>query len=239
MMIYDRSDRELIQLKALSKELFALTSEEELELQCISEKSVVIESVERCQPLDAVCVKVSDIQEIELLRVMRSTYGELEIFIIADKKISPMQYLTPDIRAASLLLAPFTEQECRLVLKEFLQSFFQGREQADEKKVLVITNRDGKITIPYYQVYYIEIRERKVFIRLRDREYSQYDSLEHLLEKLPEDFVRCHRSFVFNTQHLDAVKLSENTIYLEHGITVPLSRSYKPAIKEYINGLCE
>lgn len=239
MMIYDRIQRELVQLKTLSKELFALTSEEKLDLQCLAERNLVMESVKMCQPLDAACVKVSDMQEIELLRIMRSVYGQLEILIIADREISPMEYLTPDIRAASLLLAPFSEKECRVVVKEFMESFFQSRERMDEKKVLVITNREGKITIPYYQVYYIEIRERKIFIRLRDREYSQYDTLEHILEKLPETFVRCHRSFVFNTQHLDSVKLSENTIYLEHGIIVPLSRSYKPAVKEYIHGLCE
>ena len=237
MMIYDRSDRELAELIAFSRELFALTSEEELELKSISDKNGVIQNAERCQPLDILCLKVSDIRELELLRLMRSTYEQLEILIIADRNISPMRYLTPDIRAASLLLAPYTEQECKVVIKEFLQAYFHNREEVDEKKVLVIANRNGKITIPYSQVYYIEVREQKVFIRLRDKEYSQYDSLEHILEKLPEEFIRCHRSFVFNTKHLDAVKLSENTIYLESGITIPLSRSYKPSIKEYINGL--
>ncbi|MBO5303967.1 MAG: LytTR family transcriptional regulator [Lachnospiraceae bacterium] len=239
MMLYDRNTGELVALRTVSRETFARISEENLELQCISVEKTILAEIEKCQPMDIACVKISGEKEIELLRYMRSSYEQLEILIIADKDISPMKYLTPDIRAASLLLAPYKEKDCQTVMKDFLQSFFQGREQLDEKKVLVITNREGKITIPYHQVYYIEIRERKVFIRLRDKEYSLYDSLEHMLEKLPEMFVRCHRSFVFNTQHLDAVKLSENTVYLTHGITVPLSRSYKPAIKEYIHGLCE
>lgn len=239
MMIYNRSEKELVQLITLSKEVFALASEEQLELQSISKQHIVIDDIERCQPMDMACIRVADTKEVELLRVVRSNYQQLEMLIIVNKEISPMTYLTPDIRAASLLLAPYTEQEYKVVAKEFLKFFFQNREHVDEKKVLLITNREGKITVPYNQVYYIEIRERKVYVRLRDKEYSQYDSLEHILEKLPDNFVRCHRSYVFNAQHLDSVKLSENTIYLEHGINVPLSRSYKPAIKEYINGLRE
>lgn len=239
MVIFDKNDRELAQLQEVSKELFAQASEEDLELKCISEEFEARQRVERCLPLDMVCVKISKEEDIEILRLLRKAYAQVEMSIIADHRISPMKYMTPDIRAASLLLAPYQMEECRRVLKEFIHSFFQAREAVDDEKVFVITNREGKITVPFQQVYYIEVREKKIYIRLRDREYTLYDSLEHMLERLPDMFLRCHRSYVFNTKHLDAVKLSENIVYLENGITVPLSRSYKPALKEYIHGLVE
>ena len=96
-------------------------------------------------------------------------------------------------------------------------------------------NREGATAIPYSQIYYIEVRERKIFIRLKNKEYSKYDSMEHILEQLPDQFVRCHRSYAFNMQHLERVRLSENAVYLEHGLIVPLSRSYKPAVKELLH----
>lgn len=237
MVIYDKNDRELAQLRQISKDVFAIISEEELQLNCISEELEAVQGVEQGCLLDLACVKISREEDIQLLRLMRKAYSQIDISIIADQRISPMKYMTPDIRAASLLLAPYKQQDCKQVMREFLDSFFQTREKVDEKKVFVINNRDGKITIPYHQVYYIEIRERKVFVRLKDKEYSLYDSLEHVMERLPNIFLRCHRSFVFNTQQLDTVKLSENTVYLKNGITVPLSRSFKPIVKEYIHEL--
>ncbi len=114
---------------------------------------------------------------------------------------------------------------------EFMQNYLESQEKPQDQQCMVLENREGRTVIPFRQIYYIEVRERKVFIRIRNKEYSRYDSLEHMLEGLPDYFIRCHRSFVFNRQHLERVRLSENAVYLEHGIMVPLSRSYKPAVK--------
>ena len=59
-----------------------------------------------------------------------------------------------------------------------------------------------------------------------------YETMEHLTERLPDYFVRCHRSFIVNRQRIRRVMLSKSLIELEQGIQLPLSRSYKPAFKE-------
>ena len=81
------------------------------------------------------------------------------------------------------------------------------------------------------------MREKKIFVRLKDKEYSKYGTLENVLKELSDDFIRCHRSFAVNKHYIDRVKLSENAIYLEHNIMVPLSRSYKAELKEYMKSL--
>ena len=102
---------------------------------------------------------------------------------------------------------------------------------------MVLENREGRLSIPFSHIYYLEVREKRVFVRLKEKEYSKYDTLEHMIQELPEGFIRCHRSFVVNGQCISRVKLSENCIYLADDIQVPLSRSYKAAIKEYMDGL--
>jgi len=147
-----------------------------------------------------------------------------------------MEYLTPDVRAASLLLYPYRDGQEKQVFREFLKNYLEGRQAASDQDFLIIENRGGRTAIPFRQIYYIEVRERKIFVRIENKEYCKYDSMEHMLSQLPDTFIRCHRSFAFNAQHLDTVRLSENAVYLDHGIMVPLSRSYKPAVKEYVNG---
>ena len=102
---------------------------------------------------------------------------------------------------------------------------------------MVIEDREGKISVPYSKIYYLEVREKKIFVRLKDKEYSKYGTLENVLKELSDDFIRCHRSFAVNKHYIDRVKLSENAIYLEHNIMVPLSRSYKAELKEYMKSL--
>lgn len=237
MVLYMRSDGELEQLKRLSKDATAWLSEESLKLDTAKEPEMAIRYLNQDQVLDLACMDVAKAEDIEILRELRQKHLQVEILLVADASVSPMEYLTPDIRASSLLLRPYRENQCRQVVLDFFRSYFRSREKVDEKAALLIENRDGKTIIPYRRIYYVEVRERKIFIRLKDKEYSIYDSLEHMLTLLPDTFLQCHRSFVFNSEHFDSVKLSENTIYLEHGISVPLSRSFKAEIKEFVNGL--
>lgn len=238
MIIYGARNKEAEGFGRLTKDLFAYLSEEELKLYCFSRLDTVREFLTGSALLDLACVGVTGREEIALLHQIRGLYAQAELLLVADASISPMEYLTPAVRAASLLLYPYQEEQKKQVLRGFLKSCLQDRLQnaSGEKDFLVIENREGRTVIPYHQIYYIEVRERKIFIRIRNKEYSKYDSMEHMLEQLPDMFVRCHRSFAFNIQHLDRVRLSENAVYLEHGMMVPLSRSYKSAVKEYMHG---
>ena len=222
MMIYGARRREAEDFGRLTKDLFAYLSEEELTLYCFSALDAAKKFLAEGALLDLAC----------------RLYAKAQLLLVADEAVSPMEYLTPAVRAASLLLYPYEERQKQQVLRSFLRSCLRDREQehAVEKDFLVIENREGRTAIPFCQIYYIEVRERKIFIRIRSREYSKYDSMEHMLGQLPDLFVRCHRSFAFNRQHLDKIRLSENTVYLEDGMTVPLSRSYKSAVKEYLHG---
>ena len=52
-------------------------------------------------------------------------------------------------------------------------------------------------------------------------------------KKLPENFLRCHRSYIVNMSKVTAVKVSQSLIEVQDNLQVPLSRSYKRAVKEY------
>ncbi len=69
-------------------------------------------------------------------------------------------------------------------------------------------------------------------MRLKKQEMAFYETMEHLEERLPDYFVRCHRSFIVSRQRIRKVMLSKSLIELEQGMQIPLSRSYKPAFKE-------
>ena len=62
-------------------------------------------------------------------------------------------------------------------------------------------------------------------------EYEFYDTLENLMNHLPEYFVRCHRSYVCNFNRVKELRLTENNIILDDQSIVPLSRSYRNHVR--------
>lgn len=237
ILLYDRDKNERALISARLSDSVAVLSDDNLKCRSFGESEQVYKHLAGEAPLDLSMLEVACDEDIALTKHVRTCREQADMMLLADGRISPMKYMTPEIRACSLLLKPFRDEDMRTVVHEFISSYFRKRETPSEENSIVIENRDGRIVVPLSQIYYIEAREKKVFFRLRSREYSKYDTLDNVKKQLSSSFVQSHRSFVFNIQYLDRIKLSENTVYLEHGITVPLSRSFKAPIKEYLNGL--
>ena len=72
----------------------------------------------------------------------------------------------------------------------------------------------------------------KEFIRTKKEEYGYYDTLDNLESVLPDNFVRCHRGFIVNLSKVSKYVGAETMLYLNDGAMIPVSRSYKGAIRE-------
>lgn len=240
MILYDKEKNECKLLIQSSKDAVAYCSDDVLEMLEIPDFEKVKQYLEEKNLLDAAFLDVTKEDGLVLSRKIRGDSELSELLLIADDTISPMKYLTPDIRAASLLLRPFTKEQSNDVVFQFFRSLYRRRNfHKESEKVLILENQNGKTAIPFSDIYFLEVKEKKISIRLKQMAYSKYDTLENMLKKLPDDFIRCHRSFVVNKTYIKNIKLSENTIYLENGLQVPLSRTYKATLKEYIGSLKE
>ena len=235
ILLYDKISEERHSLEKQIRDVTAILSDARLRLWERDRFDAALEFILSDSDLELAVMEVSGSRDIELTKMLRHVKRQLEMMLVADADISPMEYLTPDIRACSLLLRPYTEDQLQQVTRAFMAAYFRSRENRNDSSLL-LEGRNGVTAIPYNSIYYIEAREKKVFIRQRYREYSLYETLENIEAGLPDYFRRSHRSFVFNTRYMIGFKLSENTIFLEDGITVPLSRTYKADIKEFING---
>lgn len=237
ILLYDRDKKERELISGRVSDSVARLSDDRLKCSSLESADQVGKFLAKDPSLDLSMLEVMRDEDIELIRKVRAFREQADMMLMADSSISPMKYMTPDIRACSLLLKPFSSEQMASVVHEFLSAYYRKRETPSEENSIVIENREGRMVVPFSRIYYIEAREKKVYFRLKDREYSKYDTLENIKKLLPQGFVQSHRSFVFNTGYLERIKLSENTVYLEHGITVPLARSFKASIKEYLSGL--
>ncbi len=236
LLILDGKTEELKAIEGCFRNLVAMHSDEVLERILFQNGKALLE---RLGHVDLVHMAVLDVtlsSGVEAARQVRTVQPSSEIMIVADTSVSPMKYMTPAIRAASLLLRPFSKDQLVSVCEDFFDNCRKTLFGGSREKSFLVENSEGKTMLPYSSIFYFEAREKKIFVRTRTSEYGIYDTIDRLVQSLPDGFVRCHRGFVVNTALIVKVKLSENLIYMKNDILVPLSRSYKGVIKEFLHG---
>lgn len=221
-------------IRSCLSELTALHTDEKLEMKTFARSSLLLAQLEGENLLDIAVVDVTLPGALESARRIRARFRKAEILVVADVSVSPVVYIHPSIRASSLLLRPATE-EWRKTIRDF---YSQLSLKNNEKKqdVLWVENRDGIFRIPFAQIYYLEARDKKVFIRVGAEEFGVNSTIERFAGQLPQNFVRCHRSFIVNMDYVTRIRRTENLLYLGENLFVPVSRSYKDAFKRNSGG---
>src|SRR5690625_6976675 len=73
----------------------------------------------------------------------------------------------------------------------------------DGKSVVTIRTEDGWIPVAFEKVIYLEVKNRKTNVYTEDFSGTHKNSLQEFEYSLPfESFVRCHRSFIVNVNHV-------------------------------------
>lgn len=103
---------------------------------------------------------------------------------------------------------------------------------------LVITSKGDTIVIPFQSILYIENQLHRVHIVLPNKEYWCYERLELIKERLGEQFLSCHKSYVVNMEQIVEFRSSE--LQLTYGKIVPVSKArYREAKKRFIAYMSE
>lgn len=233
MLVYSSDMQEMQNIRLSTKDLAAYISQEKWDISCFSSLKEVGVFLQKQPLINLACYDVTENGSLDILEKVRKNYSDMLLMVIADQSLSPMEYVRPDILASSLILRPFSEQLLREKLRDIMWKHISRTEDKSSQDAFVIEAKEGKTWIPYNQIYYMEARDKKIYIRLKNREIAFHGVMEELEKTLPDNFIRCHRSFLINKTYIEQIFLSKSEIHLSHGICIPLSRSYKPQFKAY------
>ena len=79
------------------------------------------------------------------------------------------------------------------------------------KKFIKLDNRNT--IIDENEIKYIKRDGMKVIFHTDSRDYEIYSSFNKLQDKLPDNFVRCHKSFIANVNNVTKLEPSSNIVY--------------------------
>lgn len=229
MLVADTKQEETRLLIEVSRAISAYSGDENLEIIRWNVEEPIDEAIHEVDKLEVAMIDVTIDGGVDTAKKLRKKYPEIEIVIISSPTISPTRYLNPEVKAASLLLKPLDKDSTMSTLQEFFQLFYQEEEKEEN---YYIDKKGEKVRVPYSKIVYFEARDKKIYARLPNVEYGLHDTMDHLCTVLPEEFIRCHRSFIINHEYIIKISYSENYVVLCEKMMVPISRSYKAALKE-------
>lgn len=183
-----------------------------------------------------VASKLNDIESLLIFCTAYDQYAikafELEAFDYLLKPFDNKRFLTVLNRAKSTLeirkQADFTNK-----FAELYHDF--NKTLSPHLSEFKIKEKGFEIIIPIEKVLYIEASSVYVVVNLRNKKYLYRVALNLLEQQLPPNFIRIHRSFIININHVESSKYLNNSTYmikLKNNETIISSRRYKDIISK-------
>ncbi|MBQ8973781.1 MAG: LytTR family transcriptional regulator DNA-binding domain-containing protein [Clostridia bacterium] len=135
-------------------------------------------------------------------------------------------------RPAGILLTPFPQAQMEECLTRIVLDYDALNSEQAPQGTLLLNVGATTHRIPFDQIRYIEALDKKLNIYTRRQTITVRATLSTLLGDLPEQFYRCHRSYVVNVQRIRETDFSAMELTLESGERLPISRSSRDGLRQ-------
>jgi DNA-binding LytR/AlgR family response regulator len=143
------------------------------------------------------------------------------------------------VEPAAFLAKPFNKDELYASIELALFNFSKSKENAINQENLVVKNalfikqKQRFIRVDFDDILYLKSDNVYIDIFLKNgKSYVVRGALNEYLNKMNKDFIRCHRSYIINLNHL----LSINHISVElQNIEIPIGKMHREKLLERIN----
>lgn len=111
-----------------------------------------------------------------------------------------------------------------------------SKELEDRKQELVITRAGEIAKIPMCNISYIESEGNYLNIRTSEEIIRHRETMSNMENELKgKDFIRCHKGYLVNVNHIEKMKMSELIVKCgKEEAIVPVGRSYEKDVKKKI-----
>lgn len=109
--------------------------------------------------------------------------------------------------------------------REVTSAFLRIREEIarDSDISLHIISKGQLIKLKYNSIRYMESEGRKICIYSTAGNYETFSTMEEMMSRLPDNFYKCHRSYIVNLKKI--ISLSQIGVCIQGKITIPVSRN--------------
>lgn len=201
------------------------SGEKALEVVESAVPDLILMDIQLAGEMDGITTAEKIVQHHSIPIIYLSDYVDQETVTRA-KKTNPANYLSKPFKKEDLLRALEIAYYNASHKKASLPSRLSDR-------ILIRTDNNTADMISYSDIYYIEAARSYSYIHAKGRKYTLTNSMKKVLDKFESpDFVRVHRSYVVNLNHITGI---EGNIIKMGDLRVEMSSKYRSVLMEKIN----
>lgn len=108
-------------------------------------------------------------------------------------------------------------------------------EQLRHQSFFTVKNKSSLLRISFDEISFFESRQRLAIVHTARQTVEFYAKLSEVMNSLPpQDFVRCHQSYIVNLQKVSRLDKHNRCFILTSGLPIEISKSnYAPAVAQY------
>ncbi len=170
---------------------------------------------------------------VEIARYIRSSMDMPFIFVTGNSDKTTLG-LAKETNPDAYLLKPFREQDIATSIEIAMHNFAQRQQQQHSGDRAIFIKHNGEHHKLYLDdILYIESRHVYILIVTKDKEMLIRTSLGEFHDSIGlKNFVKTHRSFVVNTQHIQ--RFDSNFVYMAK-YKIPVSKTYLPGLEAVLH----
>lgn len=160
-------------------------------------------------------IKMEGLSGLETAKNIRKYNSRSKIIFLTAYKQYVFQSF--DVDASHYLIKPVNPKKLHAVLDHVI-----GQLEAPSTQFLVFQAKTSTIRLPYSEILFLEVQNRKIIVHTRTETTVFYGKLETLEKNLPPQFFRCHRSFIANMDFI--LRFNKTDLFFTNGETIPVSK---------------
>ncbi len=223
-------DDEMIEIEDTKKKLEHVYDNLNLLIDCYTDcRQFLKKTASIAYDLVILDIEMPQMLGIEAAKLIRAAGNDTAIVFLT----SHLEYALKgyEVNALRYLTKPVDEKQLSEVI-----SYLIG--QRSKQKRILLKNGDDIVMAVVKDIIYLEAQNQDIRIVTSENEYSRRYNLRDYEEELSEyGFIRCHRSYLINLEHVS--RISGKEIIMDNGHKVPLSRMKEKKVRQALFSFVE
>ena len=182
-------------------------------------------------PTDVIILDInlkSNLTGLDIATQLRKQHNKA--YIIFTTAHSEFVFLAYKCKTFDFLCKPVAQER----LEETILRLFEDiKNNSSGKSYIRLDNKNTIIN--GNEVQYIKREGMKIIFHTQTRDYEVYSSFAKIQHLLPDNFLRCHKSFIANINNIEKLEPVNNLVYFKGDDTCDIGPKYK---EEFMKGVC-
>ncbi len=210
-------------------EILFVKNDIEAEIKFVTDNPNEVLEYEENNTVDVLILDInlnSNISGIDVAKKIRKK--NKKIYIIFSTGHLEYSLVAYSVKTFDYLPKPVTLERLEVTLNRLLEDLNNN----PSNTFIKINN---KTIINQKEIYFIKKDGMKLVFCTNSGEFETYNSLEKIQNTLPTNFVRCHKSYIANTQQILNINKKDNSIIFTNNQTCDIGEKYKDNIMGVFN----